>query len=390
MKITLSVPSGFHARELLLPLKPFFEKDNAFEKIVCITPGAVNRSAIFPDYGSLFEFVENPTTAKKHEDLLKNLSPDLVVTTTAGLDAKDVDILLAAKKLNIKTFTFVASWDNVWKMERLKQFGKPYVLADHLAVWNNMMKEHLLRAFPELQENQVSISGAPRLDYFWHHDQIPSKDDLYAYLGISDSAKKLIHVATTELYPMDYLVQALAKAKLPCPIQLYASVHPGGDIKKHERYANKYNVSLKYSFGRQENAAHPDFRYNPSLKDIYMLVALFKHSSVLVNHSSTVAIESFAANVPVINVKYGKSFDWWRWYRSMVYRDFQQHYNDIVNDGATKVVTNKKQLINALRNYLQHPEEDQQNRAKTLQKMIMITDGTASEKMYMFIKSLVI
>lgn len=384
MKIVLSVPSGFHARELLMPLKALFEQN--IEKILCITPAANYRSTVFSSYGSQFDFVENPNTVEDHEKILKQFSPDVVITTTAGLDTKDIAILTAAQNLGIKTFTFVASWDNVWKMERLKQFGKPYVLANHLAVWNSMMKDHLLQAFPELTPEMISISGVPRLDYFWHHDHIPSKQDLFEYLGVADSSKKLIHIATTELYPMDYLVKAIATAPLPYPTQLYASVHPGGNMNKHKTYAEKYSVAVRYSFGRQDNAPIPDFLYNPSVEDIYMLVALFKHSSVLVNHSSTVAIESFAADVPVINVKYGKPLDWWKWYRSMVYRDFQQHYHDVVSDGATKVVKNKRQLVNALDNYLKDPLQDQANRAKTLQKMITVVDGSASSHMMNLIK----
>lgn len=389
MHLAFSVPSGFHARELLLPLKPLLEHDNAIKHITVITPGAPFKEEIFPTYGEKFSFVNNPTTPEDHERLLQQLQPSLVITTTSGLDTKDVPILEAARHRNVPTFTFIASWDNVWKMERLKNKSRSpglpagrQVIANHLAVWNAMMRDRLLRVFPDVAPERITITGAPRLDFFYHHDRIPNRADLLAKLGFQSDAR-LIHLATTELYPSDYILKTLA----PLPIQIYVSVHPGGDLAKHKAYAEPAGAVVRYSFGRQEHASLPAFLYNPGLDDIYMLIALFKHTDVLVNHSSTVAIESLIADRPVINVKYGRHFDWWRWYRSMVYRDFQQHYADLVSDGATRIVYNAKQLVHAVQNYLEHPEQQRTARAATVKKMITVTDGTTSQKMLGLIKS---
>jgi hypothetical protein len=390
MKIAFSVPSGYHLRELLLPLKSLLEQDEEIEKIICITPGALWRKEIFPTYGEKFEFVANPKEDKGHNNLLTKIAPDIVVTNTSGLDAKDTPILSAAKKQGFRTLTFIASWDNVWKMERLANQQAPQVIADHLIVWNAMMQDHLLRVFPAISPEQISIIGAPRLDFFSHRNKIPSREQLLSYLDLPHDDSKLIHVATTELYPLDYVIKTLHTAEqahsLPHKLHFYASVHPGGNMERHKPYAEKYQVAVRYSFGRRVSSPHPDFLYNPTLDEIYMLVALFKHTDVLVNHSSTVALESFLADRPVINVKYGKPLDWWRWYRSMVYRDFQQHYRDITADGATTIVTNPRQLIAAVSNYLEHPELHREARQKTLKKLITNTDGTASEQALNLIK----
>ena len=269
-------------------------------------------------------------------------------------------------------------------MERFKIQNKPQIIADNLIVWNQMMHDHLLKIFPNLDPQTIHILGAPRFDYFQHTDKIPSSSELRDHLNLPHNSQ-LIHFATTELYSLDYVIQAVAAQT---PAHLYASVHPGGDINKHQPYAQKHGVTIRYSFGRQTNSPHPAFSYNPTLENIYLLVALFKHSDLLINHSSTVAIESFAGDTPVINVKYGRPLDWWRWYHSMVYRDFQQHYQDIINDGATKIVRNKSELLAAVNNYLKDPAADRAARAQTLKKMITITDGTSSQKILALIKKI--
>ena len=392
MKILLSIPSGFHSRELLMPLKKILSQDPKITRIYCLSPGASHHTQIFPGYSDKFTFLKNPTSQSKHTDLLIQHEPNLVITNTSGLDPRDTPLLQAAKKLNIKTLTFIASWDNVWKMERLKKKGGTQVLADRFIVWNQMMHDHLLRTFSKLTTNQISIVGAPRLDFFFHENNIPSRQELLNYLNIPDDNGKLVHFATTELYPLEYIVRAVKNAKqkniIKHKLHLYVSVHPGGNITPRLKYAEKHNATVRYSFGRQETSPDHNFKYNPSFKDIYMLIALFKHSDLLINHSSTVAIESFLGNTPVINVKYGMPLDWWRWYRSMVYRDFNQHYRDITAGNGTTLVHNKKQLIRAAADYLNHPELQTEERRKTVRKIITTTDGTASQKTLNIIKSL--
>lgn len=373
MKLALSVPSGFHGRELLLPLKSLLEADRNLEKVTVISPAAPYHAEVFSSYGRMFDFVTD----------LDDVTPDIIVTTTSGLDVHDIPILHTAKKRGIKTVTFIASWDNVWKMERFNNQGRTQVLADRLIVWNEMMKTHLERIFPDYNPQHIAVIGAPRFDYFWHTDRIPSEGALRRYLDMPHDDRPLIHIATTELYPMDYLIKTIAEAHVG---HLYASVHPGGDMSKHQVYAQKYGVTVRFSFGRREHSPHPAFKYNPTLDDIYMLVALFKYSDLLVNHSSTVAIESMATDVPIINVQYGKAFDWWRWYRSMVYRDFQQHYRDITDGGATTIITSERQLLTTLTDYLAHPEKKRAERKTTLKKLLTTVDGTASQKVWEYIK----
>lgn len=392
MKLLFSIPSGYHLRELVMPLRRLLEADTAVDKIYCLTPGARWRERLFSDYSDKFEWLANPATLADHHRLLQRLQPDLIVTDTVGHDAKDYPILQAGLDLSIKTLTFIASWDNVWKIARLIKSGTPVAVADQFIVWNEMMRDHLLRTFSNLAADSVAVIGAPRLDYFWHQEKIPTKQALYDWLGLADERRPLIHFATTELYPMEYVVKVVAEAVRQKQIKqqpyFYASVHPGGNIVKHQAL-KKYGAVVRLAFGRQANAPLPEFAYNPSEQDIYMLVALFKQADLLINHSSSTALESLIAGTPVINVKYGQSFDWWRWYHSMVYRDFKQHYLDLIADGATYVVSSPRQLITAVQQALANRVKDEGARQATVKRMITTTDGTASQKVLNLLKEVV-
>lgn len=383
MKLLFSVPSGYHLRELLLPLKDLLSTHSDITEVICVTPAAAHASQLFNEFPAKFRFVANAETVAGTEELLRSTAPDLVITDTVGHDARDYPILQAAKNIGIKTLTFIASWDNVWKIERLMKSDKPIAIADTFIVWNEMMKEHLLRLPLNISEDRVHIVGAPRLDYFAQKEKIPSKQAIYKYLGFEDISRPLIHFSTTELYSFDYIAEIIFNAVKDGSIHykpyIYASVHPGGKITNHEGL-KKLGATVRYSFGRQDNPITPDFAYKPSTEDIWNLVGVFAHSNLLVNQSSTTAIESLLTDVPVINVAFGKRLDWWKWYRSMVYRDFGEHYADVTKDGATKVVKNPKQLVNAVNDYLKNPSLDHEKRQKTLKRMITTVDGTASKQ----------
>jgi len=81
-------------------------------------------------------------------------------------------------------------------------------------------------------------------------------------------------------------------------------------------------------------------------------------------------------------VMFGKPFDFIAWRKSAVYRDFKEHYKDIITERGTRVVKNKKQLLSAVNFYLARPEADREARSKTCQKMITFLDGKCSERVF--------
>ncbi len=391
MKLLFSIPSGYHLRELVLPLRRHLEANTGITEVHCVTPAAPIASDIFKEFGSKFFYHENPKDDTAHKQLFSEIQPDVVITNTVGHDALDEPLLRIAKEKGIPTVTFIASWDNVWKIERLLESKIPIAIADRFIVWNSMMKEHLIRIFPDISEERIAIIGAPRLDYFTQKDKIASKQEVYQRLGLDDMSRPFIHIATTELYPMEYIVKAIREGiddkTIPNNPYMYASVHPGGSLDKYKAW-EKYGAVVKFSPGRKEDSSVSSFRYAPTEADIFFLIGVFTYASVLVNHSSTVALESLITGVPVINVKYGRFLDFIGWRRSMVYRDFQQHYNDLVSDGATYIAQSKKELLATIVEANANLNAKYNERAVTIKKMITTIDGTASKKVLDFITTL--
>lgn len=397
--IFFSIPSGSHKRAYFQPLLLFL-KNNLNLQVICISPLAKYPKWIQQREVRLPKAKENGIFwGVWDKKLFDQYQPSLVTASTCGLDDKDILILAEAKKRRIKTLVYVESWDNVWKMERHKE---SMIKADHILVWNKMMQEHLMRAL-DYQKEEIGIVGSPRLDNLIKAEDLSSKAELFQFMNNLlpgeykkidlDPNKPLIHIATVELYDNSYMVKIVCEAREKArkinkesqlaKAQIYCSVHPGGNMGRHLQYAKKYGVDmLKFSFGRNESAPIKEFRYNPSIQDMKMLYGLFLHSDLLVNFSSTAALESCIADTPVINVKFGKPFDFWRWHESPVFKDFQEHYKDITDQGGTFIARNKKELIKAIESYLRNPKLDQKKRCATAKKLITFLDGRCSERVY--------
>ena len=375
----------------MLPLRWHLEQHTDVTEVHVVTPAAPIAKQVFQEFGAKFYYHENPQSDTRHKELFASLKPDVVITNTVGHDELDEPILRIAKEMGIPTVTFIASWDNVWKIERLMQSKIPICIADRIIVWNSMMKTHFMRLFPDFKDERIAVIGAPRLDYFAQKEKITSKEEVYKQFGFTDISRPFIHIATTELYPMEYIVRAIREAIdakiIPYNPYLYASVHPGGSLEKYKPF-EKYGVTVRFSPGRKEEISLPAFRYAPTEADIFFLLGVFTHASVLVNHSSTVALESLIAGVPVINVKYGKPLDWWNWRRSMVFRDFEQHYDDLVSDGATYISSSKKDLVQSVVDASYNPHAKDAARDLTVKKMITTTNGTASKQVLDFIMAI--
>lgn len=396
--IAISVPSGSHHRALLQPLRDLFVAETGWNYVI-ISPGAPWADKIFPASiypRNRFSFVEvksdawqAPETRAVLKTTYGQRAPSLLLTTTTGRDSLDRPILSVAKEVGIRTCTFIESWDNIHKMVRKRD---EQVIPDHIIVWNPIMKNHLLREFPELVPDRVSVTGSPRLDYFHHTDKLPSREALFEYLNL-DPQKRLLHLATVELYNISHVAEQIGEAKkngdLPADFQLYASMHPGsGKPDLHKHWAEKYGYTLRYSFGRRDSAPHPDFRFNPTMEEMYLLVALWKQTDVMVNFSSTAAVESMLADRPTIGVMYGMLWDWWNWRRSAVVRDFKEHYADLVRGGGVRIVRRRGQLIPAINDYLAHPEKDREGRRRSCEIILTTLAGDASKKTFAVIKSL--
>lgn len=104
-------------------------------------------------------------------DTLQLEKPDMVFCTNQR-PVLAIAPLLAAQKLGIPTATFIFSWDNLPKATMI-------VETDFYFVWSEHMKKELLHYYPDIQENQIFVTGTPQFESHFETKTTISKEKFF-------------------------------------------------------------------------------------------------------------------------------------------------------------------------------------------------------------------
>ncbi len=116
------------------------------------------------------------------------------------------------------------------------------------------------------------------------------------------------------------------------------------------------------------------------------LANTLRHSDVVVNVASTLAIEAAIFDTPVVNVSFDGEApsDWVRSARR--YYRFT-HYVNITRHGAVRVAESPAQLVEQVGRYLDDPSLDREGRRRVVLEQCQFLDGRAAERVAAFVVS---
>jgi hypothetical protein len=323
--------------------------------------------ALFPDH--------------RYDDLLRRYQPDLVCLTRVFGWSADCPVLKSAVRQRIPTVLLASSWDN------LTSKGVFPARVDRVVVWNPIMAEEATELHGYSRE-QVYIAGAPQFDIYADKSKLPDRAEFFARVG-ADPGKALVTFALTnvktcpdEFDVLEMLWQRLREGALGRPTQLLARVHP---IAGHygellpERLRGVPDL-LVDTPGRPSRFIDRD----TSRGDMIHLAATLRHSDVVVNTSSTIAIDAAALDRPVVCA----GFDGRRTlpYEQSVrrYHDYT-HFKKLLDLKGVRVAHDLDQLVAHVKDYLDDPGLDSAGRARIIERQCRAIDGKAGERIGQYV-----
>lgn len=252
----------------------------------------------------LINSFERKTSYYKHcKSILEKEKPDFIFCTNQR-PIVAVAPLLAAKDLNIPTATFIFSWDNLPKATMVVQ-------TDYYFVWSEHMKNELMHYHPEINSNQILITGTPQFEA--HFDQ-----NLYQEKEVFFNENKLDHNKKYICYSGDDITT--------CPDdEKYLR-----DVALAVRALNKkgHNLGLIFrrcpvDFSTRYDAVLQEFKdvivpvnpawikigegWNtvlPTIKDNQVLINTIKHSELVINLGSSMVFDFAVFNKPCFYINY--------------------------------------------------------------------------------------
>jgi hypothetical protein len=296
-------------------------------------------------------------SVKQWISFFKNNQVDLVFNTSHSHARIAWPIVYAANNLNIKTATFLFSWDNLTSQGRVIPNYNFYF------AWNESIKKDFHLIYPHINKESVIVTGTPQ---FLGHYQV---DKHYSLTQI----KSLLGLKSNELY---FLYSSGMSNHMPEEPSVVSRI---ADII-HSINSNYRLVVRTYAKDREDvfdklKAERPeiiipsvDWEKNfqtPLIEDQIFFSSLLKHCIAGINVASTISLELCMFDKPAINVGYnppGKDiypYDYTRFYNF-------DHYKPIVESEAIEVAKDEEEMLQLLKDAIQNPAKKKGERAQLI------------------------
>lgn len=327
-------------------------------------------------------------TPDLHADLFERYRPDLVIASSPGWFLPDALILREATNRGVTTAAVVLAWDNPTNK------GYRGAHPDLAIAWSQRMAAQLA-LHHDYPATRISVGGVPHFDPYLRDDGLPSREALFAQLGL-DPSRRLVLFATRS--PASYphsaevagaLASAITEERLGMPAQLVVRLHPVSFRPGYELPMDDYRA-----LADRHPHVHLDvptvvshrLRSDMPPSESVRLGALIKHCDVLVNVFSTTSLEAMIVDRPVVMVAPqahlagasprppGEP--------PALTRQFAEyeHTRELVERGAARVAHSLGQLVEQVRDYLEHPEHDRRQRLEAATRECGPIDGQSGRR----------
>lgn len=314
--------------------------------------------------------------------LVDRLNVEAVFVVTPFHAQEDI-FLRACEAKGKKMITSILSFDNIVKRGWIPVNYNTYM------VWNQKMKEELLRIYPEsANEYNVHIVGAAQFDFYKKPQFILNKNEWLEMVGLPETDRKIILFAggPVSLFPQEYqflqhidaaITNGDIKGK---PIVLFRC-HP---IDKVERWKqavkNSSNIYFDTSWTGNTKLTYANITNN----DIAKLCSTLYYTDVHVNTCSTMTVDGSAFNKPQIGPAYDeltkpRKYD----LKSMYY---QEYFLPIMKTNGLAHAYSRKELIDYVNDALVNTKKYIQKSDDILKAIITYTDGESTSRVSNIIK----
>ena len=323
-------------------------------------------------YDSLYslEFDLEPARAQ-----LGRLAPDLIWSTVNIEVSFERAYVLAAQELGIPVVNTVLSFDNLTSKAA-------HLVYDHYLVWNQGMKKQLLQFYPQVSDNQVTITGTPQFDFHCQPAFLWSRQKTLSRLGLPPQASYFLYTTGHHtLVPAepDLVARLARKMQEHSGLKeqwLVVRTHPLDDWGRWsgiESSSDRVVVSPAW-----DNPPDDESWALPSTDDQARFVSSLAHTAACLNIASTTTLDGAILDRPVIGIRFDRESDA---PQDLIYEEYDaDHYRPLVQSGGLRLAHNWPQLMELMQQAIRNPERDKAARKRMVAQECGVVDGRAGER----------
>lgn len=260
-------------------------------------------------------------------------------------------LIYAAEKLKIKTVAFIFSWDN------LASKGRMAGNFDYYLVWSDLMKRELLHFYQSVKENQVAVVGTPQFEPYIIEKYGYDKAKFINKFKIDSNLPIILFTcndASSENDPiyLELLAKFIANGKLIKEVNLIVRTSPAEEPIRFKNIAENYPFIIwNYPDWKISREGHQEAwtQRVSSVEDLNDLKSLLNHCDLSINVLSTITLDAFIFDKPVINPVFGND-------KNQLFDDQKflnyAHLSKLVDSNSTDIVKNENEFLDAINKIL--------------------------------------
>lgn len=304
-----------------------------------------------------------------YQKILDENNPDLVFITHQRVPAL-VPLCMAASSRKIKTISAIFSWDNIPK-------ARLPIRTDYYAVWSDLMKTELLDFYPEINSEQIFITGTPQFD-FYSNEKLIIPRKVFAQKYQLDPIKTWVLFSgddvMTSPHDPNYLGDVAEALYSETGIQILFRQVPVTTPERYEHVLEKYsNIT---HIPPQWKKGQCWISFFPLFEDIQLLMNLCYHCHTVLNIGSTMALDFAFFDKPGIFLKYDTVPDS-NWSTQVVYQF--QHFRSMTGLDSVLGIKCKEEILSKVNLAINSPETVAVDRGKWKNRIVKTDKPSAIE-----------
>ncbi len=317
-------------------------------------------------------------------DILSSRNYQAALLSSVGNFGFEAEALFARECMQsgIKTVSVVTNYDNF-----LNRGGAGFI-PDKVGVWSEYMAGNALRA--GIPSNRIEVIGAPSLDPLFTPPSI-SRDDYLRSIGLDPAKKTILYAGGVLIGQAFEVIELLVRSGLVGECNLIYRPYPHGKVfsSKTSSLIQDYLISVKDVFVTDAEALSNTIDatlagFNLSTKGSPDEKAIqLRYSDVVINHFSTFGLEACVLNTPVVQVAYdGPAMYAIRRGAHPSINCRQVHNSVQIASGAAAIANNEREVVEHVRQYLNDPTKNSDERRRYAEFECGMLDGRSTERMF--------
>ncbi|MGI8402099.1 MAG: hypothetical protein ACR2NS_10945 [Gemmatimonadaceae bacterium] len=310
-------------------------------------------------------------------ELLEKTRPD-VVLVTGPFQFEQPAITGAALRQGVRTLALIPSWDNISTKRRMIFKYDGYI------VWSEKLRKELYERYPHTRDRPVYVVGAPQFDVFFQPKFRQTREEFCASQGLDPALPIIVYAVGSpnflsgEPYGAVTLAQAIERGELG-EVQMLVRPHPLHDhVKLDELFKDS---GPRIHLQQTAVTGTPVSLRSQDEGQILEWVNTFRHAAVVVNLSSTVAVDAAICDRPVVNLDFDPSPGQPDQDLIKEINHSWTHFSPIAESDGLWLVNNVGEMTDAVRTYLEKPELHREGRRWITKYVCEYPDGKCGERM---------